>query len=200
MGSLLSFLIHPFDALQPKHQDNDGNINDLLYHLTLCVAFGIWTVARRYQNAQNRAIPFRIPSLEVRLFHDVVDHVVLKKSLQAAEPKFTGKMISNATIESHKSDSTLLPSYTLPECEYITSFDPATGYHLGTYVADSVEDIERKIQKASDAQKDWRRTTFADRRRVVRSLKKWLVENQEVCARTACRDTGKTHLEIVQLL
>lgn len=177
MGSLLSFLIHPFDALQPKHQDNDGNINDLLYHLTLCVAFGIWTVARRYQNAQNRAIPFRIPPLD------------------AAEPKFTGKMISNATIESHKSDSTLLPAYTLQEREYITNFDPATGYHLGTYMADSVEDIERKIQKVSVAQKEWRRTTFADRRRVVRSLKKWLVEHQEVCARTACRDTGKTLID-----
>lgn len=117
---------------------------------------------------------------------------VLKNNLQAAEPKFTGKMISNATIESHKSDSTLLPAYTLQEREYITNFDPATGYHLGTYMADSVEDIERKIQKVSVAQKEWRRTTFADRRRVVRSLKKWLVEHQEVCARTACRDTGKT--------
>jgi hypothetical protein len=26
----------------------------------------------------------------------------------------------------------------------------------------------------------------------MRSLNKWLVENQEVCARMACRDTGKT--------
>ena len=26
----------------------------------------------------------------------------------------------------------------------------------------------------------------------MRSLLKWLVENQEICARVACRDTGKT--------
>jgi acyl-CoA reductase-like NAD-dependent aldehyde dehydrogenase len=76
--------------------------------------------------------------------------------------------------------------------EYITSFDPATGLHIGTFVADNEEEIQRKIARAADAQKDWRKTTFSQRRRVIKSLMKWLVENQEVCARVACRDTGKT--------
>ncbi len=59
-------------------------------------------------------------------------------------------------------------------------------------MADSTVEIEAKIDKAEVAQYDWRNKSFADRKRVIRSLKKWLVENQEVCARVACRDTGKT--------
>jgi acyl-CoA reductase-like NAD-dependent aldehyde dehydrogenase len=59
-------------------------------------------------------------------------------------------------------------------------------------LTDTVEDIERKIEFAETAQAEWRETSFADRKRVIRSLKKWLVDNQEACARVACRDTGKT--------
>lgn len=75
---------------------------------------------------------------------------------------------------------------------YITCFDPATGTHLATLKADSEEEIAHKIGLAAEAQKTWRHTNFGRRRRVMRSLNKWLVENQDVCARTACRDTGKT--------
>jgi len=76
--------------------------------------------------------------------------------------------------------------------DYITCFDPATGLHLATMLADNVNDIETKINNAEAAQAEWRESSFADRKRVIRSLKKWLVDNQEVCARVACRDTGKT--------
>jgi len=76
--------------------------------------------------------------------------------------------------------------------DYITCFDPATALHLDTMLADSVDEIETKIDKAEAAQVEWRESSFANRKRVIRSLKKWLVENQEVCARVACRDTGKT--------
>ncbi|KAJ6608610.1 Aldehyde/histidinol dehydrogenase [Mycena sp. CBHHK59/15] len=71
-------------------------------------------------------------------------------------------------------------------------FDPATGLHLATLKADSTDEIDEKIHAAGAAQRVWRHTNFGRRRRVMRSLSKWLVENQEVCARMACRDTGKT--------
>jgi len=74
----------------------------------------------------------------------------------------------------------------------VTSFDPATGLHLGTVAVDTGEDIKDKILKAKDAQLNWKLTTFTQRRRVIRTLLKWLVDNQDACARIACRDTGKT--------
>lgn len=79
-----------------------------------------------------------------------------------------------------------------PGRRYITSFDPASGLHLGTHLADDEEYIGVKIERASVAAKKWKKTTFRQRRRVIRSLLKWLVDNQEVVARVACRDTGKT--------
>jgi acyl-CoA reductase-like NAD-dependent aldehyde dehydrogenase len=52
---------------------------------------------------------------------------------------------------------------------------------------------------AGRAQLSWKQTSFTDRRRVMRSLKKWLVENKDVCARVACRDSGKTRMSFTLL-
>jgi len=59
-------------------------------------------------------------------------------------------------------------------------------------MADSARDIETKIANAAAAQEEWAYSSFADRKRVMKSLKRWLVENQDACARVACRDSGKT--------
>lgn len=80
----------------------------------------------------------------------------------------------------------------IPGRRWITAFDPATGLHLGTVLADNEAEIEAKIRRAGIAQQKWKHTTFRKRRRVIRSLRKWLIDNQEVCARVSCRDTGKT--------
>jgi acyl-CoA reductase-like NAD-dependent aldehyde dehydrogenase len=85
-----------------------------------------------------------------------------------------------------------MPPIALPGREYITCFDPATSLHLATVMADDEDLIKDKIRKAADAQKSWKRTSFTERRRVMRSLLKWLVDNQDLCAKVACRDTGKT--------
>lgn len=114
--------------------------------------------------------------------------------MQQADPSWSNaQTIHNATLESHKYDPGLAPPIgELSGRDYITCFDPATGLHLGTLLADNNVEIEAKIEKAEAAQLGWRNKSFADRKRVVRSLKKWIVENQELCARVACRDTGKT--------
>lgn len=59
-------------------------------------------------------------------------------------------------------------------------------------MADSARDIETKINNAAAAQEEWAFSSFADRKRVMKSLKRWLVENQDACARVASRDSGKT--------
>ena len=85
-----------------------------------------------------------------------------------------------------------MPAIVEPNRHYITCYDPATAFHLETMIADDRAAIEVKIQKAAVAQASWAKSSFADRRKVMRSLKKWLVDNQEICARVAARDTGKT--------
>lgn len=112
--------------------------------------------------------------------------------LQPADPSWESIPIQNPHLESHLEVDEIGVGIALPGRRYITSFDPATGLHIGTFMADNEDEIQRKIKSAASAQKKWKRTTFTQRRRVVRSLMKWLVDNQEVCARVACRDSGKT--------
>ena len=58
--------------------------------------------------------------------------------------------------------------------------------------ADAELDITMKIDAAKHAQEQWKHSTFQERKKVVRTLKSWLVKEKELCARVTCRDTGKT--------
>ena len=91
-------------------------------------------------------------------------------------------------------DPALLPPNYNQERTYITCYDPATSFHLGTLLADHAASIEHKINLAAHAQASWKNSSFADRRKVMKSLKKWLVDNQKMCAEVAARDTGKTRM------
>jgi len=67
MGTLISFLVHPFSTVSRLRDqyDEEGSLGDLIYHLTLFFAFGIYTVIRRHLNAQSRAKPFHVEPPEV---------------------------------------------------------------------------------------------------------------------------------------
>ncbi|KAI0800757.1 meiotic sister-chromatid recombination aldehyde dehydrogenase [Fomes fomentarius] len=157
--------------------EEEGGVIDPVWLLTICVALGIWLVINRYHSILNRAIFFRLtPPSQIK-------------------ETWTAQKLPEPSLEAHLNTDGLLPAFPLPDRKYITAYDPATAYHLDTILADSPEDITRKIAHAYEAQKTWAQTSFHDRRRVMRSLKKWLVDNQEVCAKVACRDTGKTMLD-----
>lgn len=123
-------------------------------------------------------------------------HLRAHRLRQQIKETWTAQKLPEPSLEAHLSTDGLLPAIPLGGRKYITAYDPATAYHLDTILADSPDEITRKIAAAHDAQKQWAMTSFHDRRRVMRSLKKWLVDNQETCAKVACRDTGKTSTSI----
>ncbi len=137
---------------------------------------------------------FRLNSLSLRCVNNIFSYQWLLKdqNVQPAKVGWKSFVIDDPTLTSHETNDELLPSFSLQGRKYITSFDPATGLHIQTYLADDQEEIARKIEKADGAQPSWRETSFTQRKRVVRSLLKWLVDNQDTCAKVACRDTGKT--------
>ncbi|KAF8638823.1 hypothetical protein AX17_001881 [Amanita inopinata Kibby_2008] len=176
MPSLIRIILRPLLPLSPgQHGEHTGI--DALYFLTIFFATGIWLVYQRYQRMHNSPVPF--------------EH----RAPRAADPKWEAKPLEHAHLESHLENSEIMPPLGIPGKRYITSFDPATSLHIGTFLADDEKDIQDKIRRATQAQKKWKQTTFTQRKRVVRSLLKWLVDNQEVCARVACRDTGKTLID-----
>ncbi|KAJ1679314.1 Meiotic Sister-Chromatid recombination aldehyde dehydrogenase [Spiromyces aspiralis] len=77
----------------------------------------------------------------------------------------------------------------------IICYDPATARYLGAVLAPTPEEVEAKILKAREAQKQWGRTSFEERRKVLRSLCDFVTKHQEEICRVACRDTGKTMID-----
>lgn len=163
-----------------------------VYALTLFAAAGIYFLFKRYESVRYRAVPFSI------------------KAPAAASSKWTSLTIENPSLESHLVNSTLLPTAPTPllmqgfptakptmKAQYITCYDPSTGYHLDTIPADSEYDIAEKIGLARRTwvQSRWGQSSFGERKRVMRSLLRWVVKNRELCARVACRDTGKTMID-----
>ncbi|KAF9553817.1 ALDH-like protein [Agrocybe pediades] len=177
MDTLISLMNHPYLTMKlGLDADSKRNI-DAIYPITIFFAFGIYLVYERYQQTHNSAVPFEMTVPE------------------PSDPTWVGVQLTKPTLESHLTTEDLIPMMTIPGQRYITSYDPSTGLHLGTSIADDERQIEGKIKRAAKAQKVWKHTTFQQRRRVLRSLQKWLVENQLTCARVACRDTGKTLID-----
>ncbi|KAF8340576.1 Aldehyde/histidinol dehydrogenase [Cantharellus anzutake] len=146
-----------------------------LFNLT--EPLGIYSVVRRYTTARNRAVPFRW------------------SAPAASYMDYEAPIIESPSLSSHLQNPLLAPPEPVEGYNYITCYDPATGLHLDTLPADSPTDIAAKIGLAKDAREDWSHSSWGDRRRVLRSLLAWLVKDQEVCARVACRDTGKTMID-----
>ncbi|KIJ63316.1 hypothetical protein HYDPIDRAFT_41160 [Hydnomerulius pinastri MD-312] len=178
MPSFFYAIFHPLRTLN-LWLDNDPNASvlEVLYLLTVFSAFGIWLVFDRYQKARNNAVSFRYNEPE------------------PADPQWESLKIDNANLESHLTEPDLLPHHIMGSRDYITCYDPANSLHIKTVIADNDREIHGKIVRAKTAQASWAETTFSQRRRVMRSLLKWLVENQDACARVACRDTGKTLID-----
>ena len=75
---------------------------------------------------------------------------------------------------------------------HIPCVDPATREPLGEVRVDTPEDVDAAVARAKAAQVEWRKTSFDERRDVLRRLMAYTVDNKdEICA-TIQRDSGKT--------
>ncbi|EEP78724.1 predicted protein [Uncinocarpus reesii 1704] len=80
----------------------------------------------------------------------------------------------------------------------ILSYCPADGRLLGDengVKPASPEKIDLTVRRAVVAQFKWKRTTFAERRRVLRTLLKYILEHQDEIVTACCLDSGKTKVD-----
>ncbi|CAG8977235.1 hypothetical protein HYALB_00007931 [Hymenoscyphus albidus] len=94
-------------------------------------------------------------------------------------------------------DSQILenPSIKASGSSAIQCYAPATGAFLGFVNPSTPEGIDRAVEKAQAAQKKWAKTTWGQRRQVLRSIQDFIMENQEEICRIACLDSGKTMID-----
>ncbi len=55
--------------------------------------------------------------------------------------------------------------------------------------------MEDLCAKAANAQKSWSKTTYTQRRMVLRTIQKYIVEHQEDICRVSARDSGKPKVD-----
>lgn len=78
----------------------------------------------------------------------------------------------------------------------IMSYCPADGRVLGSGIRPATpEDVDRAVQAAKTAQIEWSKTTFAERRKVLKTLLKYVLEHQDELAAVCCLDSGKTKVD-----
>ncbi|KAL1891746.1 Meiotic Sister-Chromatid recombination aldehyde dehydrogenase [Sporothrix stenoceras] len=88
------------------------------------------------------------------------------------------------------------PSIKVSGSSAIQCYAPATGQFLGLVNPSTPAAIDRAVASAKAAQTVWASTTsFRDRRRVLQSLLKHILDNQKDICRIACLDSGKLPLD-----
>ncbi len=76
--------------------------------------------------------------------------------------------------------------------EKIDCVDPATGEKLGSLRVDSPADVDAAVARGRAAQPAWAKTSFAERRRVLKAILDYTVNSKdEICAEVQ-RASGKT--------
>lgn len=77
----------------------------------------------------------------------------------------------------------------------IQCYDPSTLQHLGEVDAMTKEDVDKMCAKAATAQKKWSKTSYAQRRLVLRTIQKYIVQHIDVICRVCSRDSGKPRVD-----
>jgi acyl-CoA reductase-like NAD-dependent aldehyde dehydrogenase len=84
------------------------------------------------------------------------------------------------------------PQVDLSEATAIPCTEPGTGQFLGQIHIDSPKEVDAAVERAKVAQARWRRTSFEQRREVLRQLLAYTVDNKDEICRIVQRDSGKT--------
>ena len=87
------------------------------------------------------------------------------------------------------------PSKLINEQNTVYLWDPSTMDYFGSVPAMRKDEVDAVVAKAKIAQAKWRNSSFKQRRLLMRTMLRYITENQEACARVAVRDSGKTFLD-----
>lgn len=79
----------------------------------------------------------------------------------------------------------------------VNCYEPATMKYLGYLPTASKDDVRDHVERARVAQSMWAYSSFKQRRRFLRVLLKYILENQELICQVSSRDSGKTLVDAV---
>jgi len=77
----------------------------------------------------------------------------------------------------------------------IPCWDPTTSEFLGEVPAMGQAEITKLVANARKAQSTWKDSTFAQRRHLLLTLHRFVLDNMDTICTVACRDSGKTVID-----
>ena len=81
------------------------------------------------------------------------------------------------------------------ETKVVYQWDPSTMDYFGEIPAMTKSQVENVVMKAKKAQSRWKHSSFRTRKLLMRTMLRYITENQDACARVAVRESGKTFLD-----
>ncbi|KAI1392067.1 ALDH-like protein [Hypoxylon trugodes] len=87
------------------------------------------------------------------------------------------------------------PSVKAEGSSAIQCYNPATSQLLGFVNPSTPAGIDRAIAQAATAQEKWAKTSFSERRKVLRTMLQYVLDNQEQICRVSSMDSGKTMID-----
>ena len=79
-----------------------------------------------------------------------------------------------------------------PSPDRVQCFDPSTGRFLGTERVSGAAEVKDCVKRAREAQRTWAKSSFAQRRKLLRILSRCTLDHAEEICRISARDSGKT--------
>mmetsp|Transcript_24888 Transcript_24888/g.58400 ORF Transcript_24888/g.58400 Transcript_24888/m.58400 type:complete len:618 (+) Transcript_24888:116-1969(+) len=79
----------------------------------------------------------------------------------------------------------------------INCYDPSTKQFIGHAKNMSADEVNEILQKAKAAQTEWNKTSYAQRRMVLRTIQKYVCQHVEDIVRVSARESGKPKVDAV---
>jgi len=116
---------------------------------------------------------------------------------QAAPPKVVVTMTKEESSTVLEGYPKFDPKKLIGEQKIVHKWDPSTMDYFGSMEAMGEEEVRAIVAKGRVAQEKWAKSSFATRRLLMRTMQRFISENQEDCARVAVRENGKTMLDAI---
>jgi hypothetical protein len=79
----------------------------------------------------------------------------------------------------------------------LNCYDPSTKQLIGQAKNMTAQEVHEILEKAKVAQAEWKKTTYAQRRLVLRTIQKYIVQHVEDIVRVSARESGKPKVDAV---
>ena len=77
----------------------------------------------------------------------------------------------------------------------VDCWDPATGRYLGAERVCSPDEVKERVRRARAAQQEWAKSSFEQRRQLLRILSRCTLDHADAICRVSARDSGKPMLD-----